>query len=81
MPLSISWKKVIKDITNTYIPLNSQNTKHKKMFSSAKKNLRPLPTDAEDENINGSNIFGTGLTNDSGEFNCFLNVIIQVGSQ
>ncbi|GAV66724.1 UCH domain-containing protein/DUF629 domain-containing protein/DUF627 domain-containing protein [Cephalotus follicularis] len=29
------------------------------------------------ENVNGSDLFGTGLKNEVGEYNCFLNVIIQ----
>ncbi|KAG5234083.1 Inactive ubiquitin carboxyl-terminal hydrolase [Salix suchowensis] len=29
------------------------------------------------ENVNGTDVFGTGLKNDIGEYNCFLNVIIQ----
>ncbi|KAM7272212.1 hypothetical protein ACFE04_026875 [Oxalis oulophora] len=29
------------------------------------------------ENINGTDVFGTGLKNEVGEYNCFLNVIIQ----
>ncbi|KAJ4836507.1 hypothetical protein Tsubulata_036210 [Turnera subulata] len=29
------------------------------------------------ENVNGTDVFGTGLKNDVGEYNCFLNVIIQ----
>ena len=29
------------------------------------------------DNVNGANVFGTGLQNEVGEYNCFLNVIIQ----
>ncbi|XP_011042624.1 PREDICTED: uncharacterized protein LOC105138272 isoform X4 [Populus euphratica] len=29
------------------------------------------------ENVDGTDVFGTGLKNDIGEYNCFLNVIIQ----
>ena len=29
-------------------------------------------------NVNGSDVYGTGLKNEVGEYNCFLNVIIQV---
>lgn len=32
------------------------------------------------ENVNGADVYGTGLKNEVGEYNCFLNVIIQVGS-
>lgn len=31
------------------------------------------------ENVNGATLLGTGLRNEVGEYNCFLNVIIQVG--
>lgn len=31
------------------------------------------------ENVNGTDMYGTGLMNEVGEYNCFLNVIIQVG--
>lgn len=30
------------------------------------------------DNVNGSDVYGTGLKNEVGEYNCFLNVIIQV---
>lgn len=30
------------------------------------------------ENVSRTDVFGTGLKNDVGEYNCFLNVIIQV---
>lgn len=32
------------------------------------------------ENVIGTDIYGTGLKNEVGEYNCFLNVIIQVGA-
>lgn len=31
------------------------------------------------ENVNEVDVYGTGLKNEVGEYNCFLNVIIQVG--
>lgn len=31
------------------------------------------------ENVNGGTLIGAGLKNEVGEYNCFLNVIIQVG--
>lgn len=31
------------------------------------------------EILNGADGYGTGLKNEVGEYNCFLNVIIQVG--
>lgn len=30
---------------------------------------------------NGKETYGTGLKNEVGEYNCFLNVIIQVGNK
>lgn len=30
--------------------------------------------------VNGVDVYGTGLKNEVGEYNCFLNVIIQVSS-
>ena len=36
------------------------------------------PNEVANENVDGADIFGTGLQNDIGEYNCFLNVIIQV---
>lgn len=38
----------------------------------------PLEEDTTD-NVNGTTLIGTGLKNEVGEYNCFLNVIIQVG--
>lgn len=29
-------------------------------------------------NVNEADVFGTGLKNEVGEYNCFLNVVIQV---
>lgn len=31
------------------------------------------------DNLDGATLLGTGLKNEVGEYNCFLNVIIQVG--
>lgn len=36
------------------------------------------PGDKVAETITGSGVVGTGLQNEVGEYNCFLNVIIQV---
>ncbi|KAM1209879.1 hypothetical protein ACFX2I_015439 [Malus domestica] len=36
-----------------------------------------LHNDFANENVNETDIFGTGLKNEVGEYNCFLNVIIQ----
>nr|XP_023905859.1 uncharacterized protein LOC112017633 isoform X2 [Quercus suber] len=35
------------------------------------------PNEGTVENVNGADVFGTGLQNEVGEYNCFLNVIIQ----
>lgn len=37
------------------------------------------PSDVTINNVNGGDVYGTGLKNEVGEYNCFLNVIIQVG--
>lgn len=39
--------------------------------------LAPVEDSAQD--VNGASLLGTGLRNEVGEYNCFLNVIIQVG--
>lgn len=36
------------------------------------------PNEISVEYVNGVNVYGTGLKNEAGEYNCFLNVIIQV---
>lgn len=38
-----------------------------------------VPNEISIENVNGIAAFGRGLKNEVGEYNCFLNVIIQVG--
>lgn len=38
------------------------------------------PNEGTVENVNGAYVFGTGLQNEVGEYNCFLNVIIQAMS-
>ncbi|XWS48080.1 hypothetical protein CRYUN_Cryun13aG0041900 [Craigia yunnanensis] len=35
------------------------------------------PNEVSSEGLDGSDVFGTGLQNEVGEYNCFLNVIIQ----
>ncbi|XP_015879540.3 uncharacterized protein LOC107415685 isoform X1 [Ziziphus jujuba] len=35
------------------------------------------PSDVTINNVNGGDVYGTGLKNEVGEYNCFLNVIIQ----
>lgn len=37
-----------------------------------------LSHETKDENVNGAELYGLGLKNEVGEYNCFLNVIIQV---
>lgn len=36
------------------------------------------PNEVSVEYVNGVDVYGTGLMNEAGEYNCFLNVIIQV---
>lgn len=38
-----------------------------------------VPNDVQMDNMSEGDVFGTGLKNEVGEYNCFLNVIIQVG--
>jgi len=37
-----------------------------------------FPNEGMVKNVNEADVFGTGLKNEVGEYNCFLNVIIQV---
>lgn len=37
------------------------------------------PVEDSTEDVSGATLLGTGLRNEVGEYNCFLNVIIQVG--
>lgn len=48
------------------------------MFSDGD-DLGVLSNEATTENVNAAHAYGTGLKNEVGEYNCFLNVIIQVG--
>lgn len=41
-------------------------------------NVGGVPNDVQVDNVGEGDVFGTGLKNEVGEYNCFLNVIIQV---
>lgn len=41
-------------------------------------NFEVSSNEVSSENVNGTDVYGTGLKNEVGEYNCFLNVIIQV---
>ena len=43
-------------------------------------NTGTSPNELATVNVDGTDVFGTGLKNDIGDYNCFLNVIIQVFS-
>lgn len=47
--------------------------------SSQEDSVDCLPVEDSTDNVNGATLLGTGLKNEVGEYNCFLNVIIQVG--
>ncbi|KAL6960699.1 hypothetical protein U1Q18_038462 [Sarracenia purpurea var. burkii] len=53
--------------TSQSVPLEESTEEDGRVFS----------TDATFDNISGSDAFGPGLRNDVGEYNCFLNVIVQ----
>uniref|UniRef100_A0A5B7A9X7 USP domain-containing protein n=1 Tax=Davidia involucrata TaxID=16924 RepID=A0A5B7A9X7_DAVIN len=57
-------------------PLISSSRMPQKM-SSEVDDLVVLPDEVMLENVNGADVYGTGLKNEVGEYNCFLNVIIQ----
>ena len=46
--------------------------------SSQEDSVDCLPVEDSTDNVNGATLLGTGLKNEVGEYNCFLNVIIQV---
>ncbi|XP_019152794.1 PREDICTED: uncharacterized protein LOC109149467 isoform X2 [Ipomoea nil] len=46
-------------------------------MSSEMDNSRVSPNEVSTGNVPGSNVYGAGLQNEIGEYNCFLNVIIQ----
>ncbi|KAM7471373.1 hypothetical protein LguiA_009556 [Lonicera macranthoides] len=61
---------------HTKLPLISSPRISRKMFSEGD-DLGVLPNEAATENVNAVHAYGTGLKNEVGEYNCFLNVIIQ----
>lgn len=60
------------------MPLTSSLRIPQKMPLEAN-NFGVSSSEVTSENVNGTDMYGTGLKNEVGEYNCFLNVIIQVG--
>ncbi|KAJ0106477.1 hypothetical protein Patl1_17879 [Pistacia atlantica] len=58
------------------MPLTSSLRIPQKMPLEAN-NFGRSSSEVTSENVNGTDMFGTGLKNEVGEYNCFLNVIIQ----
>ncbi|CAL5327163.1 unnamed protein product [Camellia sinensis] len=58
------------------VPLISSSRMSQKI-SSDMDNLDVALNEVTLENVNGADVYGTGLKNEVGEYNCFLNVIIQ----
>lgn len=61
------------------LPLVSSLRTQQRISPEAGK-LGVSPNEGTVENVNGADVFGTGLQNEVGEYNCFLNVIIQAMS-
>lgn len=55
------------------------NSKTPSRISGEVDNSSVVPSDVQMDKTSGGDVFGTGLKNEVGEYNCFLNVIIQVG--
>ncbi|KAK9995942.1 hypothetical protein SO802_020628 [Lithocarpus litseifolius] len=62
--------------THKKLPLVSSLRTQQRISPEADK-LGVSPNEGMVENVNGADAFGTGLQNEVGEYNCFLNVIIQ----
>lgn len=74
-------KKAVRQSLDTFharknFPLVSSSKMPQKVFLEGDE-LGIVSTDVTTENVNGGDIYGTGLKNEVGEYNCFLNVIIQ----
>ncbi|XP_050257079.1 uncharacterized protein LOC126702425 [Quercus robur] len=76
-------KKAVRQSLDTYhaqahkkLPLVSSLRTQQRISPEAGK-LGVSPNEGTVENVNGADVFGTGLQNEVGEYNCFLNVIIQ----
>ncbi|KAI8019795.1 hypothetical protein LOK49_LG04G01974 [Camellia lanceoleosa] len=76
-------KKAVRQSLDTFqahkkVPLISSSRMSQKISSDVD-NLDVALNEVTLENVNGADVYGTGLKNEVGEYNCFLNVIIQVG--
>ncbi|KAK2999837.1 hypothetical protein RJ639_022666 [Escallonia herrerae] len=73
-------KKAVRQSLDTYhahkkSPLISNSRAPQKMFSE--EDDLGVSSDEVVKNVDEANVYGTGLKNEVGEYNCFLNVIIQ----
>lgn len=59
------------------LPLGSKKGMPQKLFPETGNSL-VSPDEVMTEDLDAVDVYGTGLKNDVGEYNCFLNVIIQV---
>lgn len=59
------------------LPLGANKGKLQKLFPEMGNSV-VLPNEVITSDIDGVDVYGTGLRNEVGEYNCFLNVIIQV---
>ncbi|XVF12010.1 hypothetical protein REPUB_Repub08aG0077800 [Reevesia pubescens] len=74
-------KKAVRQSLDTYqaqqkLPLAS-NLRIPQRVSLQVNNHSVSPNEVSSEGLNKTDVFGTGLQNEVGEYNCFLNVIIQ----
>ncbi|RDX64579.1 Inactive ubiquitin carboxyl-terminal hydrolase 54, partial [Mucuna pruriens] len=74
-------KMAVRQSLDTYqargnLPLVS-SLRMSRRASSQVDNVDCLPVEDSTDNVNGATLLGTGLKNEVGEYNCFLNVIIQ----
>ena len=60
------------------VPLTTSQSVPSQAPLGEEDDLRALPTNVTLTNISVSDTLGPGPRNDPGEFNCFLNVIVQV---
>lgn len=58
-------------------PLGANKGKLQKLYPEMGNSV-VLPDEVITSDIDGVDVYGTGLRNEVGEYNCFLNVIIQV---
>lgn len=64
-------------IAEQKLPLGANKGKLQKLYPEMGNSV-VLPDEVITSDIDGVDVYGTGLRNEVGEYNCFLNVIIQV---